>query len=847
MNCRSTLTLRLRPFAPILLGYAAFLFVTGGKILRPTYTDWLMEGDPAAHWLGWQFFRHSPLFQWPIGANFNYGMDIGSSIVFTDSIPLLAFIFKPLNVFLPHTFQYFGPWILICFLLQSYLAWKLLTLFTQDEWLPLIGSVFFTLAPVCLWRLQGHYALFGQWVLLAGLFFYFTKKFSIFPWIGLLATAALINAYLLVMVVIIYSADLIQRCWLKQTAIVKTFSYFFVASVCVAIIMWAAGYFMVGAGVGIGGFGIYRMNLLSLFDPDDIWSKLLSDQKGGGGDYEGFNYMGLGMLGLGLVAGYKLFRDVKIGAKGTMIPLLVISLGFFLYAISNHVAIGPHQIYSYNLPSVTEPLTNAFRCSGRFFWPVYYVIYLGIFYLIFTRSRRSTAITFCAVMLFFQLIDSTGVWRTFKRKFAQSPAWSSPMRSPIWSDIARRYSKIIFVLPRNISTDWMPLAEFAATHRMAINTGHFARINPEKEHEVRVRIATSIRNNELTPDSLYVFENDCLWEFASSQVSPSDIAGVLDGFRIVAPNLRECKECNTAAIKSISVVNRHDFGDTMERISFTSNGTGGQFSLYGWSDPEPWGTWSDGDAAALVLNVSNLPENDLELLIEGNAFLARQHRFQEVDIVVNKQYVATLKYDQQSNGGVRTVKIPKRLALEDNGRLLLKFKFKNPKSPADLGLSGDNRRLGLGIVSMELKPADYAPAGSSAPRTFPHVIRVTADTPHQVGGFDSKKQALVTKQSEAGAVVFGPYVPLEPGKYRAVFKLSAGGSSGEAVGRVDVNAFSDARPNNPVAAIDLKPATSEQRITLDFQSARCMKYEFRVWANGKGTLSAKEVVIERRG
>lgn len=58
-----------------------------------------MEGDPATHWLGWQFFRNSPLLQWPLGANPDYGMEIGSSIIFSDSIPLLAFIFKPLGAF----------------------------------------------------------------------------------------------------------------------------------------------------------------------------------------------------------------------------------------------------------------------------------------------------------------------------------------------------------------------------------------------------------------------------------------------------------------------------------------------------------------------------------------------------------------------------------------------------------------------------------------------------------------------------------------------------------------------------------------------------------------------------
>ncbi|MDP2186197.1 MAG: DUF6311 domain-containing protein [Xanthomonadales bacterium] len=151
----------------LLVGAAAFVLITGGAILAPTYVDWLMRGgDSAQHWLGWQFFRQSPFFQWPLGANPEYGMDIGSSIVYSDSIPLLALVFKPFSAMLPDTFQYIGLWLFACFLLQSYFAWKLLGLFTSNTWLRLIGCAFFLIAPAWLWRLRGHHALFGQWTLL---------------------------------------------------------------------------------------------------------------------------------------------------------------------------------------------------------------------------------------------------------------------------------------------------------------------------------------------------------------------------------------------------------------------------------------------------------------------------------------------------------------------------------------------------------------------------------------------------------------------------------------------------------------------------------------------------------
>jgi len=553
MNIRWPRKLPQLSILPILLGAGVFFLVTGGKIFWPTNTDWLMEGDPATHWLGWQFFRYSPILQWPIGANPNYGMDIGSSIVFTDSIPLLAFIFKPLNALLPDTFQYTGLWILICFSLQSFFAWKLLSLFTSDKWLPLIGSVFFTLAPVCLFRLGGHYALFGQWVLLAALYFYLTNNFSMYRWIGLLTITTLIHAYLLAMVMAVWLADLIQRRWLKQISNVKTVNYFLAGIITIAIVMWAAGYFMLGGSIESGGFGFYRMNLLSLIDPDAIWSQLLRDQKGGGGDYEGFNYLGLGMLGLGFIACYEFLRNPKINYGVKIIPISIISIGLLLYAISNHVAIGAHELFSYGLPFVAKPLTSTFRVSGRFFWPVYYVIYLAIFYLLFTRLKNSIAITLCMAMLFIQVIDSTDVWSTFRNKFSHSPAWVSPMRSPVWGDIAHQYKKIIFVLPHNSSANWLPLSQFAATHRIAINTGYFARTNPKIEQAAGAHITASIINNDLSPDSLYVFESDTLWKIASSQIAPSDIAGVLDGFRIVAPNLKNCSTCNTSAITSASV------------------------------------------------------------------------------------------------------------------------------------------------------------------------------------------------------------------------------------------------------------------------------------------------------
>ena len=142
------------------------------------------------------------------------------------------------------------------------------------------------------------------------------------------------------------------------------------------------------------------------------------------------------------------------------------------------------------------------------------------------------------------------------------------------------------------------------------------------------------------------------------------------------------------------------------------------------------------------------------------------------------------------------------------------------------------------------------PAGTSANvpglQTFPYVIAVSGETPHQVGKFDRKSGAMVAKEGESGAVVFGPYVALDPGKYRATFKVKVDGSGGEIAGTVDVNPFTEGVAVKPPAKQALRAGSGEQTIALEFDAEAGPKYEFRVWANGSGTIAVREIVLERK-
>lgn len=153
----------------ILLGIGAFFAVIGPRPLYPTNIAWLRIGDPAQHFLGWHFFRNSD-WSFPIGLNPSYGLELSNAVLFSDSIPLLAFLFKPFSSYLSEPFQYFGIWLLTCFILQAWIGWKLVGLVSNNGVIRVLGAGLFAFAPPMISRVLGHLSLVGHFVVLAALY-----------------------------------------------------------------------------------------------------------------------------------------------------------------------------------------------------------------------------------------------------------------------------------------------------------------------------------------------------------------------------------------------------------------------------------------------------------------------------------------------------------------------------------------------------------------------------------------------------------------------------------------------------------------------------------------------------
>ena len=170
----------------VLISLTLTIILFGPENVKFTNFSWISYYDMLAHQVAWKFFSND-IWHFPLGKNPNYGIDIGSAIVFTEAIPILAIIFKIFKNFLPNNFQFFSFWICLCFFFQLLFSYLIIYHYTQNKKYSFISSFIFLFSPALFYRIPIHIALVGQWIILASFFAETIKKEKIrfYYWISI--------------------------------------------------------------------------------------------------------------------------------------------------------------------------------------------------------------------------------------------------------------------------------------------------------------------------------------------------------------------------------------------------------------------------------------------------------------------------------------------------------------------------------------------------------------------------------------------------------------------------------------------------------------------------------------
>jgi len=688
---------------PVGFGALAFLLVVGPRVLDPTNIGWLAEGDPATHYLGWVFFRYAP-WSIPLGLNPQYGLELASAIPYSDSVPLLALLFKPFSALLPEPFQYLGFWLLACFVLQAWFGWKLAGLATVQSFLRILATALFVFAPPMLARLHGHYALAGHFLVLAALYLALRERQDarLWWWSGVLLVAALVHPYLLAMTGALWLASLVDQAVRVRALRCALLAELAAVVPVIAVAAWQAGYFSVDGSFASGGYGVYRLNMLSLFDPAG-WSYVLPDLPQGPGDYEGFNFLGLGLLGL--LAVCVVFipgkRDELIGAVSARPFLVVVLAGLTCFALTHRLGIGAATL-DLPLDGGLERLANTFRSSGRMFWPAYYAILFAIVAFVARRTTPRVAGGLLAIALAVQIVDTSAGWKPIRAKLMAEPTthWASPLASPFWSEAARHYRKVRLVPPRNEAPAWQVWASYAAQHRLATDAVYLARIDAEGLAAAARDADARLGSGEYARDTLYIVADSAAVRAAANVNAAEDLFARIDGFNVLAPGWRACEACSPG-LPQLAVEDLLKRVVLGERLSFDGSGTTSAYLLRGWSMPETWGTWSEGRQAELLLPVERRPSR---LVIEAQPLVSASHPRQRVAIDING---VAVWQGVLSGADARLIEVAVPAAAWSGGgndrMLQIVFRLPDAVRPSDIGINADTRVLALGLRALTVQ------------------------------------------------------------------------------------------------------------------------------------------------
>ena len=682
-----------------LLGLIVFSSLFGFSILRITNIGWTLDGDMAAHVLGLHFFRNEP---WgvPIGAIRNYAYPYGTSVLAVEGYPFILLV-KLFNDWFPEEpLQFHGIWILISCVLQGVAAMLLLRRISARMPEKTLATILFVLSPIMLFRAEAqHISLMSHFLILFALYLMLgqtiTRK-AMAAWATLFLLALWIHRYLLVMSWLLLVACLYRQVVIFKSCTIARAAILSGASLLPAVALFFALQPITPSSGYHTGFGYYALNLNAPINPFGGWSNLLLAHPWGTGHYEGFNYLGAGIILLicvMLIPQWKTISQREWLKGNYWLILLCISLTF--YALSNAVTLGEMTLIRY--PNIYGPLSQIFRASGRFFWPVWYLILLGVLALLMRQESRKAvlALLICATLV--QAYDFSGKFTQYRSMYRTEGTWSTPLKSAAWNVLMEHYPRLSITTPGPFGVI-IPFALLAASHRKQINIGFFSRY-PQEMLPLSRKEHADLRIGKYRTDSMFIVSEEIAGALVARK-QKRDLLARIDKFVVFAPGFLDFH----SASENPDFENDDDFGIPLHagtEVSFTT-GASRIHTGFGWSSPEEWGTWSDGDEAFLNFYYRQKPQRDVRLRLTFNVFMAKSHDRQDLKISANGVEVAEWHIDAAVDRMPVTKELTIPVSLLQTPHLELKLSIGNPMSPAQLGLSSDDRRLGIGLIKMEI-------------------------------------------------------------------------------------------------------------------------------------------------
>jgi hypothetical protein len=478
-----------------------FVFMTfSPDFVMGTAAYWQTQTEDVTQYIAGFNSYYASKWQHPLLAFNGFNYPSGTLATFVDVIPIYSILLKALVPASFAPFNPFGFWVAACFLMQGVAAWWLVKELRIKSWIFLITLTFILVSFPALMTRLGHISLMSHWIVLFAFALYVRghrkNVLPILGWSVLLVSSFYVNIYLFVMASGIYCASLldpIQFVSWRKWWLVITPCFILIGSLFITMLPLPPG-----EVTREWGFGYYSMNLLS---PVLGGAVINIPYKTAPGQYEGFNYLGLGVL-LTIIVSLVVIKAQLVKIVKRHMALFLLMLIFTVYALSSQIYWGEDQIAGVHYPGFLTPLTSQFRASGRFFWPVGYGLIIWSFYVIYLKTSAKVMSLIFLVLILLQAFDLRFLHQTLRTNQARENKdllnifdWNKEIKS----EIKNLYFYPKFKCGKDHNTTLLPVMKYAAERNLKMNTGYIARYTPDCNDMI-----AEIENSQKY-ESVYVF------------------------------------------------------------------------------------------------------------------------------------------------------------------------------------------------------------------------------------------------------------------------------------------------------------------------------------------------------
>ena len=626
-------------------------------------------------------------------------------MLFADPIPLLALagkaVFK-LTGILPN---YLGPWLLLAYGLQALAGYGLFRALRLPPLPAALGGLLCLLMPAFLYR-YGHFPLLGHWAILVALLLYVRivhegRRGDVAAGGAFVVVFVLVNPYLLVMVAAIYAAALADAARHRAVRWRAGAGALALTVGAVAALTVLLGFIdprkpPLGAG---GTFGYYGMNLLSPVTPQlSLWpgaSRFILDATGG--QYEGYNWLGFGILGLLVLALALAGRAVWHVAR-SYAALCAAAAAMAVYAVSTQVHIGTRLAFvlPFEQLDLFAAFARVFRSAGRFFWPLSYVLLVLAVVALSRRLRPSGLVLAAGAAVAVQAADVSPLAAYVARQAA--PAQYGPGHAR-WAAALRDHDELL-MLPQFLCVDdasrapYYELGLLAARLGIPTNSAIVNRSNvdcaAERDASFRDLRALATGANPL------VF---ALGQSFTPQVLAA--AAAPGGFACRQTEVAFACSARREAPAFLALGEEPAAGDKAvpgERLLVSAGGRGLPFLGAGWTAPGAWGVWGAGPQLDIVVPTTRPLCGPLTLTATILPLAHKGWFPSAVDLLLDGKPAGTHVI---AEAGEQAVSM--RLKHEGcSGVAHVTLRFKGLRSPKELGMNDDGRLLNWAFQSFSL-------------------------------------------------------------------------------------------------------------------------------------------------